>query len=634
MRALRRFAHGIRALLTGRRSDDELDEELRGFIDAAADAKIRAGMPADRARREARVEMGGVESVKEHVRDAGWESRAGTLAQDIRYGLRVMRRTPLVTAAALVSLALGIGANTAIFSIIDAVRLRQLPVEHPEQLRLVGMRTPSDADPNPTFTNVLWEDIRRRQDVFSSVFAWGQERFDLATGGQARYADALFASGSMFSTLGVRPAAGRLLTEADDRPGCDGAAVLSDGFWRDHFGADPGVVGRSLTLDRREFAIVGVTQPGFTGMTVGSKFDVAIPICAAARFDSEPTRLVQRSWWWLYIVGRLEPGVAADQANARLSAISGSVMDATVPLNWKPEMQKRFKTRLLVSMPAGTGLSGLRRRYAEPLGILLSIAGLVLLIACANIAALMLARASARRREFAVRLAIGASRGRLVRQLLTESVLLSSLGALGGLAVARWGSAVLVKAISTSRTPLYLDVSPDLRILGFTAAVAVATGLLFGLWPAIRATRAAPAVEMKGGGQSTAFAAGRYRPGRWIAAVQIALCLALLATSGLLLRSFMNLVSVDLGFDRTHVLVASMAAQGATEPNATPPFDAIQARLQALPGILSVSRSILSPLGTAQWDNGLNVEGPHAPAADTDALLNYVSPAFFRTLEI
>jgi predicted permease len=632
---LRRTIAGLRALFHGRRADLELDEELQGFIETSAEAKRRAGVPRDRARRDAILELGGVEAVKEQVRDAGWETHVGTLTQDVRYGLRLMRRTPVVTAAAMLSLALGIGANTAIFTLIDAVALRRLPVERPDELRQVAMFTPPSTEESPSFTNVLWEQVRDHQDVFSSTFAWGQARMDLAAGGEAHYAATLIASGLLFDALAVRPAVGRLLMPSDDVSGCAGVAVLAHGFWLDRYGGDPNVVGRSVTLDRHTFPIVGVAPDGFTGLNVGWKFDVAIPICAAAVFDPTPTRLVQRSWWWLTVAGRLKPGVTTEAANAKLAAISTGIMDESVPLNWKPEMQKRFRTRVLTTAPAATGLSRLRRAYSEPLGVLLSISAVVLVIACANIAALLLARASARRKEFAVRLAIGASRARIVRQLLTETLLLSAGGAVLGLIVARWGSAVLVRAISPPGADVFLDLSPDARVLGFTLLVTLATGLLVGWWPAVRATRAHPGTEMKGDAAGARSREARSRSGYGIVAGQIALCLALVAVSGLFLRSFVNLVTVELGFDRSQLLVVSAAGQASgAHPDRRLLFESLEARVAALPGVRAVSHSILSPLGPAQWDNGINVEGPHRNVADTDTMLNYVSPGFFRTLKI
>jgi predicted permease len=632
---LRQVIEGFRALLRGRRPDLELDEELRGFIEAAAEAKSRAGVPRDRASRDARLELGGVEAVKEHVRDVGWETCVGTLVQDVRYGLRLMRRTPVVTTAAMLSLALGIGANTAIFTLIDAVALRRLPVERPDELRQISMFTPPSTEESSSFTNVLWEQVRDHQDVFSSAFAWGQARMDLAAGGEAHYAAALFASGLLFESLGVRPAAGRLLMASDDVAGCAGAAVLAHGFWMDHYGGDPSVVGRSVTLDRHTFPIVGVAQDGFTGLNVGWKFDVAIPVCAAAAFDPAPTRMVQRSWWWLTVGGRLKPGVTTEAANAQLAAISSGVMDGSVPLNWKPDMQRRFRTRVLVTAPAATGLSGLRRAYSQPLRVLLSISVVVLLIACANIASLLLARASARRKELAVRLAIGASRARLVRQLLTETLLLSVGGAVFGFLIARWGTAALVRAISGPGDPVFLDLSPDARVLGFTVLMTLATGLLVGWWPAIRATRTDPGAGMKGDAAGMRAGEARSRPGFGIVAVQIALCLALVAVSGLFLRSFVNLVTVDLGFDRSRLLIVSAAARtSGAQSDQRLMFEAIEARIAALPGVRAVSHSILSPLGPAQWDNDVSVEGPHRNPADRDTMLNYVSPGYFRTLAI
>jgi putative ABC transport system permease protein len=558
------------------------------------------------------------------------------LWQDVRYALRIFLKTPLITSVALLSLALGIGANTAIFSLIDTVMLRVLPVQKPEELLQVVMRNPRGGhEPLSYYTNPLWEQIRDHQDVFSSAFAWGSDRFDLALGGEKQYVSSILASGEYFNTLGVRPATGRLFSADDDKRGCPGVAVLSYGYWQEHYGGAPDAVGKSVSLNGFPFQVIGVSASGFFGVDVGDHFDVAVPLCTEAILSGKNSMLDQRSAWWIRVIGRLKPGMQESQAAARLQAASPEILAGAVPQNWKPEMQKNFLQRTLLTRPAALGVSFLRQEYDKPLKILMSVVGLVLLIACANIASLMLARSAARQKEIAVRLAVGASRSRLIRQLLTECILLSSAGALLGFLFARWGDAILVRFLSTPQEQVFLDLSLDRRVFGFTAGIAVLTGLLFGLLPAIRSTKVSLSAAMKGGHGDEGAGRGRFRPGRWIVASQVALSLVLLVGAGLFLRSFHNLLTLDLGFDRNNVLIVQTDIHKAkvSPEQRGALFDQLLNRVQGLPGVISASQSVLTPIGRRTWNNALLVDEPGAPKGD-DAItyINWVSPEYFTTL--
>lgn len=628
----------LRSLFRRKRVEQELNEELQYHLERKTEEFLARGVTPEDARRAAARAMDGLELRKEQCRDARGVSLMETLAQDIRYGLRILGRTPVVTSVAILSLALGIGANTAIFSLIDSVMLRMLPVQKPEELVQVRRENPRflNSDPSSTFTNPLWEELRNHQDVFSGVFAWDSKSFDLAQGGAVQPANGMFVSGDYFRTLGVRPAGGRLLAQADDQRGCAGGAVLSYGFWQDHFGGALSAIGEMLSLDGHKFEIIGVSQPGFYGTQVETKFDIAIPICAAAQFDGARSRLDHRSWWWLGVVGRRKPGLSPAQLKTRLQVLSPQIFSAVVPSNWESKDQVNFRKQTLVPTPAGTGVSYLlRRKFGQPLDILMAVVGLVLLIACANIASLMLARAAARHKEIAVRKALGATKARLIRQLLTECVLLSTAGALLGILFARWGSAFLVRYISTGDNHIFLDLSPDWRVLGFTAAVAVLTGLLFGMLPAFRSTRVSLISAMKGRQAAAAESRMRFQPGKWIVASQVALSLVLLVGSGLFLRSFVKLVTMDIGFDRDSVLLVHTNLHTAkVAPEQQPAmFDDIERRLRSLPGVLSASRSILTPVGRMMWNNILQVDTPNPPTGD-DALVNFnfISPGYFETL--
>jgi putative ABC transport system permease protein len=627
----------LRSFFRKKTVETELDEELRFHFENQVSKFIHSGMTPEEAERRARLEFGGMEQVKEEHREARGVHFIETLFLDIRYGFRILGRTPVITSVAILSLALGIGANTAIFSLIDTVMLRMLPVNKPEELMQVRMRNPRSPseEANSTFTNPLWEQLRNRQDVFSGVFAWSTSRFNLARGGAVSYANGIFASGEFFSTLGIPPAAGRLLVASDDQRGCAGVTVLSYGFWQDHFGGAQTAVGSTLTLDNHTLEIVGVSAPGFYGVDVGSKFDVAIPVCAAALFDGKRSRLDHRSWWWLMIIGRPKPGISGEQVKARLEVLSPQVSAAALPQNWKPKDQQDFLKRTFVTTPAATGTSALRREFKQPLNILMAIVGLVLLIACANIASLMLARAAARQKEIAVRKALGASRTRLIRQLLTECVLLSSAGAVLGILFAEWGNALLVRYLSTAKNRVFLDLSLDWRILSFTATVAIFTGFLFGIVPAFRSTRVSLTSAMKGSQTAEGERRTKFRPGKWIVASQVALSLVLLVAAGLFLRSLVKLATLDMGFDRNNVLIVRADLNVAKVPEEQQPLmlDQIERQLQALPGVVSVGRSVLTPISNFMWNNILQVDSPDAPTGENAiAFFNFISPGYFQTM--
>jgi predicted permease len=396
------------------------------------------------------------------------------LWQDLRYAVRALRSNPGFAAVAILSLALGIGANTAIFSLIDAVMLKSLPVSDPGQLLQVTMGK------QEYYGNPTWEQLRDRQDVFSAIFAYGRWGFNLAAGGEARRVNGEYVSGQFFDTLAVRAALGRTLTPADDRRGCSGIAVLSEAFWQSEYGGRGDILGKMISIDSHPFEIVGVTGPGFTGIDVGSKVDVLVPLCAEKIIHGETSLLDNRTGWWLRIIGRPKPGVSASQATARLKTLAPEIFKASLPDGFRPEeiysseFRRTFDTR-----PAANGLSYLRSQYRQALIILVAIVGVVLLIACANVANLLLARCAARRREIAIRMALGSGRSRLIRQLLTESLLLSGLGAALGVLFAKWGASLLVKYLD-----VFLDLTPDIRVLTFTSVTAIFTGLLFGIAPA------------------------------------------------------------------------------------------------------------------------------------------------------
>jgi predicted permease len=560
--------------------------------------------------------------------------------QDLRFGVRMLLKHRSFTAVAILSLALGIGANTAIFQLIDAVRLRTLPVKAPQELAEVrladmkGARGGFNRSPYPAVTNPIWEQIRERQQAFSGIFAWGTDNVNLSPGGEVRSARMLYVSGDAFNTLGVHPALGRLFTTTDDQRGCsESSLVISDEFWQREYGGDTNVIGRQVTLADHAFEIIGVTPPNFFGLEVGKSFDLALPICAAA--------LVRRgNWidsgtqWWLTVTGRLKPALSMEQATAQTQAISAGVFEAALPANYPPPSVKDYLESRLIAVPAGSGVSQLRDNYEQSLGLLLTIAGLVLLIACANLANLLLARASAREREIAVRQALGASRGRLVRQLLAESLLLAAVGAALGAGLAQALSRLLVAFLSTTADPVFLELAPDWRVLGFAAGLAILTCLLFGLAPAIRATRMEPGAVMKTGGRGMTASRERFSLRRALVVAQVALSLVLVAGALLFSRSLDKLLTVDTGFQRDDVLIAAVVFQRLNLPTDRYPVfkEELLDRVRAIPGVESAAITHEIPLrgwgGGSAW-----MDGEDARQAKNTSL-SRVGPDYFKTLQI
>jgi predicted permease len=545
----------------------------------------------------------------------------------------MLRKSPGFAAVAILTLALGIGANTAIFSLVDAVLLRTLPVQRPEQLQILSRS--QNSDPSTSMTNPIWEAIRDNQKVFSGILAWGDHRFDLTQGGESHFAQGIYASGGYFDTLGVKPALGRLIQQADDCRSCPAVAVLSYAFWQSHFGGDPAVLGRDISLDGHPFQIVGVSAPGFTGVDVGQGFDVAIPVAAEAIIYSATSCLDHRSCWWLRVMGRLDPATTPQQASASLAVLSPAVFDATVPQNWTADMKLEYRKRILRLVPAAKGGAGLRNQYDTPLRVLMGIVGLVLLIACANIAGLMLARAAGRRKEIALRLALGASRRRVIRQLLTECIILSFSGAVLGLFFARWGSDLIVSHIASARSQVFLDLAPDVRVFAFTAAISVLTGLLFGVLPALRATRVSLTSAMKGALEETHAGRFTFRAGRAIVVTQVALSLVLLVGAGLFLRSFYKLISVPTGFDRRNVLLVNADTRNAqfADAQAGAATQQILNSIRALPGVEAASYSLTSPVSGSMWDNVIYLDGKTTAQPD-DVYFNSIATGYFSALRI
>jgi putative ABC transport system permease protein len=627
----RRRVARLRAFVHGRRRDAAIDEEIAFHLSEDVDARVADGLSPEDARLAARRDFGSVARVSEDTRDV-WVSRTlDALLQDLRYGVRMLVATPAVSLVAILSLALGIGATTAIFSVVETLLLRPLPVHAPGQLVMLGETT----GPRKAWTNPIWEEIRRRPELADGAFAVSATRFNLASHGESEMVDGLWASGSTFDVLGVGAVLGRTLTEQDDRPGGgpDGAvAVISHDFWQRRFTGAPDVLGRSLTIEQVPFTIVGVAAPTFFGVSVGRTFDVAIPI-GTRTLVAGPRVLENRSTWWLRIFMRLRPGQSAETMTAMIRAMQPQIRETTLPGDWHDFALPDYLRDPMRVVPAGSGDSGIRERYRRPLLTVLIVVALVLLIACANLANLLLGRAAARRRELSLRVALGAPRGRLVRQLLTESLLLAGLGALAGLFVAHWGSHLLVRQLWTSRDPVFLDLALNWRVLGFALLAAVGTALLFGTAPALQGARAAPGDALKTQGRGLAGdAPGRF--GQTLVAAQVALSLVLLTGAGLLLRTFVTLATSDRGFDEQAILVSEVELPTRRVAPARRAL-VLQQALEAVTAIPGVSRAVLSsrtPLDGNYWNNLIELrDRPSLSPEDRLTSFNVVGPGFFQT---
>ena len=622
-----------------RDKDADLREELRTHLDmATADRVARGQMPGDAAA-AAKRELGNLSQIHEATLDV-WGTRwIRQVIQDVRYALRIFRRNAGFAVVAVLSLTLGIGANTALFEVVNAVRLRPVPIADPSSLfeiRIVDMDAARGHVQtwHSSVTDPVWKEIQARQQAFAGLFAWNRTPFNLADRGEARFAEGLLVSGDFFTTLGISPALGRLLAPDDDRAGCVPRVVLSDGFWRSNYGADPSVVGRTISLDSRSAEIIGVAPRGFFGLEVGRAFDLAMPLCVEPIFSNDGTgRLEAGTTWWLSVFGRLKPGWTIDRAVAHLAAISPDVFRSSLPAEYPPVSVQQYLDFKLSAYAGGSGLSRLRDSYADPLWLLLSIAGVVLVIACANLANLLFARASAREREIAVRLGLGASRARVIRQLLTESLVLVAVGAVGALWLAGTLGEWLVAALGTADDPITLSLGVDWSVLGFALTLAVMTCLLFGLAPAIRATRMATGTVMRSGGRGTASRES-LAIRRGLVVLQVALSVALLFGSLLFARTLGNVLSVDPGFRPDGLFVARLDLSGldASVDRLAGVHRNVLDRIRAVPGVQAAARVAVVPFGDF---SGANTVWPeHEPNQQFNSSINIVGSRFFETLGI
>ncbi len=579
----------------------------------------------------------------------------GTLLHDLKYALRILAKNPGFTAVAVITLALGIGANTAIFSLIDAVMLRSLPVREPSQLvvfRWTAHKAPGANETssfgdcedgsrnNPSgcsFPYPFFELIRSAKDMFSGAAAFaGPAQLVLNGNGPARMVGGELVSGDYFSTLGVEAVVGRALGTDDDTPSSSPAVVLSYAFWQSAFGGDRSAVGRTISLNNVPFTIVGVAEPRFTSLSPGKTQDLFLSLSALPRLNiswGRDSRAINN--WWLVIVARLKPGITLEKAQAGSSLLFRNEM-----LNGGKPLSKPSDDPAVVLASAQSGLGGQRGFFSKPLYVLMAAVGLILLIACANVAGLLLARAAARQREMAVRLALGAGRLRVVRQLLTESMMLSLAGGAFGVLFAYWGiQATTSLLLANPDRPFPFVLGPDWRVLAFTISISLITGILFGLAPAFRSTRLdlTPALKenastLPGGDVQ---AGRRFRMGNALVVVQVALSVVVLIGAGLLVRTLQNLHSINPGFDTQNVLLFSIdpTLEKYQDSQIQNLYRNLQEQLAALPGVISVSYSSPALLSGSSWTSTMHVEGqPENATGEMDGVA--AGPDFFKTMRI
>jgi predicted permease len=560
------------------------------------------------------------------------------LLQDVRFALRALRKSWGFAFTAILTLALGIGANTAIFQLLDAVRLRNLPVADPTGLAEVriksGTRGFGFAADNATMLSYpMWEQIRLHQDSFSSAFAWANTgSLSMGEGAQERRARGLWVSGEIFSALGVPPLLGRVFTDKDDGPNCGlPGVVISYPLWQSEFGGQESAVGSRLMIEGRATEVIGVTPRSFFGLEVGRTFDFAVPFCSLTTYFPAAETMTRSDLFWLRIGGRLKPGWTVEQASSQLSALSASVMEATLPNGYNAASLDIYKHFQFAVYPGGNGISWLRQTYDSSLWLLLGSTGLVLLIACANLANLMLARASTREREMAVRLALGASRWRLIRQLLSEGLLLAGAGAGCGVALAEIFSRSLVRFLSTESDAIQLNLRLDWRVLLFTGVVAILTCAVFGLVPAFRSSRAEPGAVLKGGSRGTTMGPERFSFQRLLVVSQIAVSVVLLAGASLFVRSFRNLVTIDPGFREKGILITYADFKHLSLPpqRYVPFIHDLLATVRTLPNLESAATSTHVPLNGGSWNLGVRVNG-----VEGSSKFAWVSPEYFATMQI
>jgi predicted permease len=627
----------LRSLFHHTAVESDLNDELRFHFDQHVEKLIASGVPPVEARRRTRLELGTNDKIREDYRDASGIRFLETLAQDIRFALRMLRKSPGFTAVAFLTLALGIGANTAVFSLIDAFMLRSLPI--PDPSRVVQITSIDRAENGPSISIPAVQEIEQHQQVFSSMGAYsGEGLADVEINGELGIADVDFATGTYYSVLGTKPLLGRLLTPDD--VGLNGGApsnavVISYDYWQRHFGGATDVVGKTIRIEKFPFTIIGVTPRNFFGLSRSmTTIALTVPLTAEREIfaydhpdNSKPVRAE-------YIVARLRDGVGIEKAEADLKSLWPGILADTVPANLKPQDRADYLSSQLQVTPPGQH-EMIANRFSKPLYVLMALAGLILLVACANLATLMLARAAARNHELSIRVALGASRWRLAQQLLVESILLAVVSALLGLAFGYYGASAIISLIvgQIFIIPTAFNVAPNFLVLAFTTLAAILTGVLFGLAPAWSATRSDPNAALQQSARTTAAAAGKF--GKALICAQVALSVILLMGAGLFVRSLGRLNSLNPGFTKKNILTVQLenVPGGYDNINNDAYYPDLVRRISALPGVLSASTSLIHVGGGYEWTEAVSKIGSDENGSFA-ADFAEVSPGFFKTLKM
>jgi predicted permease len=642
----------LRALVGGRRRDRDLDEEMAFHVAMKVREYVSAGMPEHEARVAARRAFGNLTLAVEDSRAAWRFAFLESILQDVRYGTRALRRTPVFTVAVVLTLALGIGANTAIFTLLDRVLLRSLPVDNPDALVALGSRSEagtrqSDGPPErdtTLFSYPLYRDFRQHTDVFSDLAAVSSFPVTVylgpgtpAHGRQLEQAEALVVSGNLFELLGVTMPVGRALTPDDNlTAGGHPVVVLSHRFWTSRFGQDRKVLGRTIHANGTPYTIIGVAGPGLRGLSPGYDTDLWIPMAMQPQLMREASYLDDRNTMWLRLIARLRPGVTREQALARTNDLFRRLVTEEAGRDVTPGTRAAIARLATDLMSFAGGFSHLRERWEKPLLVLMTIVGLVLLIACANVGNLLLARAASRRRELSVRLALGSGRRRLIRQLLTESLMLAAIGGVLALVVAR-GTVQFLLGFLSARGADMIDTSLDSRVLLFTAGVTALAAFLFGLIPAVRATQAQIHLALRDHSATSAADSHGWKLRRMLVVFQVAVSMCLLVGAGLLLRSLGNLRSQDMGFRADGVLLVEIDPQGGGIPEKQLPnlHRELLDRIGALPDVSAASLSLYGLLGNSRRIHSVSVDGSAArPDEDTRAQTLWVTPRYFEVIGV
>jgi predicted permease len=641
----------LHRLFARKRLETDMEKELRFHVETQVAEKIRSGIPESEARRITRLEFGGIEQIKEDCRESRGTLWFEYLLQDIRFGFRQLRKSPGFTLIALLSLALGIGANTAIFTLVNAILLRPLPVQNPNELVLFGdgraqglTFSVPDGDDWQLFSYPFFHDFRRQATSYSGIAAVNSTQY----ASKASIAGSVYqtthvdlVSGSYFSVFGVPAFLGRTIVESDDSaPGASPVAVASYAWFQRHFNGDSSALGKTIRIQSHDYTLVGVARPGFAGITVGQSTDLWIPLSMFKEISPGQNGLDNKFFQSLLLIGRLKPGVKPVQSSAETNLLFKQIMRNYLGPNPSQKHLDDIAHAHVNLTPGGHGVSPLSTAFSLPLKILMTIVALVLLIACANIANMLLARGVSRTREIAVRMALGASRGRIVFQLLIESVLLSVAGAAVGVALAWKASTFLLQMATPGPDPVPLNLTPDLPVLAFTLGLTVFTALLFGCLPALRATgfEFTPALK-DGRGSSSVSARGALA--RSLIVGQIALSVLLLVVAGLFVRSLIHLTSINTGFDKHNALIFYLDSSTADLPHHSPDEirsvrlqEQIESRVQAIPGVQSDSFAFFT-FNTGAWSDLVLFQGvPRTPENGKEVYFNNVGNGFFSTMGI